>query len=122
MSYWISDNFWESTKEHEWYSNGCNNNSQGNMRKFGRHMMGLVDSVHKTQQKWNEIYFKKLDTNTEHVKTLQEANQAVVRLLLNKVFDLSGKFIDPKQATNDPNVRTDTALAQSHQQCIDSEK
>lgn len=53
---------------------------------------------------------------------MQEANQAVVKLLSNKVFDLSGKFIDLKQATNDTNVRTDTALAQSHQQRINSEK
>lgn len=60
--------------------------------KFGRHIMGLVNSVHKTQQKWNEIYFKKLDTNTEHVKTLQEANQAVVKFSQIKFLILAASL------------------------------
>lgn len=54
--------------------------------KFGVRMLSLADTILKKQ---NKLYLEKIDNNNNKVKLLQDVNQKVIKMLTNKVFDLS---------------------------------
>lgn len=59
------------------------------IEKFGVRMLSLAETIQDTLKKQSKLYLEKIDNNNNKVKLLQDVNQKVIKMLTNKVFDLS---------------------------------
>ena len=82
-------------------------------------MDNLVLVIDKSLETWDEVYFKKINSHSAVVKSMQETHSSSMKFLSDKVFNLSTSI---QKFTGDIITKTNNAMALVCELCQDQDK
>lgn len=90
--------------------------------KFAKRMTTLTTIIDESLKKRDKINFKKLDNHAATVKSMQDTNAALMKILSDKVFEMNNSLHKFKEFIHDIISRTDNAMALVYDQRQESDK